>query len=138
MMREKLWLLPVASFLITTAACTNTVRSMAPVPPPSEIAYEQVITDPIVNAFAHVVSVREARSAGGYLQVQVDIYNKLPWRKPVNYRFEWMDEAGMILSSSPADAWLLVVMEPKGTSTLQSTAPTGAAADFRLQLSGAD
>ena len=137
-MKRIRWMIVAFVLVAFAGGCTNTVRSMAPAPPPSEIAYEQVITDPIVNAFAHVVSVREARSAGGYLQVQVDIYNKLPWRKSVNYRFEWMDAAGMVLSSSPADVWLLVVMEAKGTSTLQSTAPTSAAADFRLQLSGAD
>lgn len=126
------------ALVVAVGGCTNTVRSLAPAPPPSEIAYEQVVTDPIVNAFASVVSVRQRRSTGGNLQVQVDIYNKLPWRKSVDYRFEWMDASGMVLGSPASDAWMHQVIEAKGTVALQSVAPTAGATDFRLQLSGAD
>ncbi len=124
--------------LVLFSSCTNTVRSAAPVPAPSEIVYEQVITDPIVNAFANVQAVREGRTAGGTLQVQVDVYNKLPWRKTIDYRFEWIDDAGMVLESPTTNVWMNAVIEAKGTVTLQAIAPVERASDFRLQLAGGD
>ena len=116
------------------AACTNTIRTAPPVQ--SNLPLEKLITDPFVNAFAHVIAVREGQTQGGNLRAQVDVYNRLPLRRTFNYQFVWLDSSGMVIRSATASATMVQVIEAKGTITLNAIAPTTQATDFRLELSG--
>ena len=78
--------------------CKSTVNTVEPAEPQAEpevVQDKRVITDSSLERKAMVISVRETVVGNGLLKVQAEVLNQTKKRRRVNYRFDWIDDAGM-------------------------------------------
>jgi uncharacterized protein YcfL len=94
----------------------------------------QVVPATKVVGKANDVSVREIRTqtVNGRLLVDYVLFNDRGRRDVINYRLRWLDPNGMTISQY--DPWESIALEGHEQSVLSVTAPTPAAADFRIEL----
>lgn len=112
----------------------NTVERAQPAGEAMMVSDKRILTDASLNRRARILSVNEAMTPGGLLQIQVQVMNTTSSLKRVNYRFEWFDQNGMQVST-PANAALnQIQIDGKETKFISSIAPTHACRDFRLKL----
>jgi uncharacterized protein YcfL len=94
---------------------------------------QRVLTDAGLNRRVRVVGVNESTGLGGLLKVQVELLNTTRSLQTFNYKFEWFDANGNLVST-PASAFLPRQIEGKESLFLAATAPLPSAKDFRLKL----
>lgn len=83
--------------------------------------YQWVQTDDDLNEFAKVVSARRDRQ-NGLLRVQVDLKNTRRNEERIVYRFVWLDEKGIEVSSIQND-WMPKIMGGSETVQIVGIAP---------------
>ena len=121
--------------LLPVAGC-NTANTIAPAGPAGatgEIPYRQIVTNGWLQYKANVKAVREDVVNGDLRRVAVDVYSDQLNSQRFSYRFDWTDAAGMPIGS-PTSSLKSVVIKPKETIVLVSTAPSPKAAQWRLTL----
>jgi hypothetical protein len=77
-----------------------------------------------------LLGVNQGQTSEGYLKAQVQVYHLFHETEQFFYKFEWLDEEGNIIDTSPD--WLPLVLEPKETFMVMGIAPSEAVKDFHL------
>jgi uncharacterized protein YcfL len=97
-----------------------------------------IITRPIGAAVSFLIgqnikveNVKEARTAEGFLQVQVSGRNESAFKKVFEYRTEWMDANGMIIDSIMSK-WMTMSVPGNSDFSFKVIAPNPNAADYRI------
>lgn len=132
-MNKKTLLLLSGLFLGFATSCTRPVSSVereAPIGVPSVIQDSRVITDS--RMALQVTQVNESVVSGDLTRVQVVVQNTSNRPKTINYRFDWYDLDGMLVSTNTP--WKTLRIQGQQTSALTATAPNPRAKDFRLNL----
>lgn len=111
----------------------NTVEPADRAANPKVIRDLRIVTDSSLADAAQPLEVRETRTDAGFLKVQVEILNTTRSRERINYRFEWLDDEGMLIDS-PLMRWSTVSLAGGEAVWLQAIAPSPKAVDFRLKL----
>ncbi len=124
-----------AVILLVSISCrtVNTVERADPRATPTVIRDSRIITDPSLNKKSAVLQIRETRVGNGLLKIQAEILNRTSSRKRINYRFDWIDDAGMVIDS-PLTNWKSLSLAGKESRFISSVAPTPRAVDFKLKL----
>ncbi len=94
---------------------------------------KRIVSDPLLNLRAQVVEITETVTPSGFSKVQVEVLNKLIWRKKFEYKFEWFDGDGNLIDST-SDAYQVKEILGREKVYLTATAPTRDAKDFQLKL----
>lgn len=82
-----------------------------------------------------IVELRAVRR-NDLLTVQAGIYNESRTGAPVNYRFRWVDDAGMKVWDD--EPWKPLNLFAGQTIDLTGVAPTPMATDFMIELNGSN
>lgn len=120
------WMLPACQ----TMNSTERDESRAA---PTEVVDQRVERDRTLNRKARVIGVREATTESGLLKIQVEVQNITRNPRLVNYRFEWVDRDGMLVSTSTSN-WKLLSIASNESVMLAGVAPTPEVVDFRFKV----
>lgn len=125
----------VLCVLVVSSGCAtvNTVEPKQLAANRSIIADKQVITDPILNVRAQILSVNETITLDGFVKVQVEIRNPTKKSKQLEYLFEWFDEHGNLAPSTSSRFQMREILGGE-TIFLTSISPNRTAKDFKLKL----
>ena len=130
-------ILAAALTLSCGVACqsVNSTERAYPHAQPQRVRDHRVITDGILNAHAHIISVYESQTPTGLLQIQVQVTNKTntPWE--FRYTFEWYDAQGMLLPTTTPSLTHKRILGGEKVS-LQAVATDPNAKDFRFKITG--
>lgn len=120
---------------VAAAGCqtVNTVERAESRAAARVIQDKRVTTDSSLKAKALVVDLRETTVGNGLLKVQAQLRNTTHHRKRFNYRFDWIDDAGMVIDT-PMSSWKPFSLAGKESGFVAAVAPTPRAVDFRLKL----
>mgnify|MGYP006445118973 FL=1 len=80
-----------------------------------------------------VVSVNQATANGDLLKIQVNLHNLSKKELNLNYKIEWMDEAGIVINDSSA-VWTPLYVRGAENVAVQSVSTTPRAKNFWLKL----
>ena len=80
-----------------------------------------------------VVSVNQAIANGDLLKIQVNLHNLSKKELNLNYKVEWMDEAGIVINDSSA-VWTPLYVRGAENVAVQSVSTTPRAKNFWLKL----
>ncbi len=80
-----------------------------------------------------VVSVNQATANGDLLKIQVNLKNLSAKEMNLNYKVEWMDEAGIVINDSSA-VWMPLYVRGAENVAVQSVSTTPRAKNFWLKL----
>jgi len=80
-----------------------------------------------------VISVNQATANGDLLKIQVNIKNLSAKEMNLNYKVEWMDEAGIVINDSSA-VWMPLYVRGAENVAVQSVSTTPRAKNFWLKL----
>lgn len=94
---------------------------------------KRIVWDPLLGLRAQVIEITETLEAGGFSKVQVEVRNNGFRRKKFEYKFEWFDDKGNLITSS-SDAYQVREILGRERLFITDTAPTTTAKDFRLKL----
>ena len=111
----------------------NTAERAAPRATAQVVQDHRVVTDSSLANKGLIVQIREATAGGNLLKIQAEIVNTTSSRHQVNYRFEWIDQDGMVIDTSMS-RWTQISLAGKESTAISSVAPTPKAVDFRLKL----
>ena len=128
--------LTAAALLATLLSGCNTANTISPAGPAGttgEIPFHQIVTNGWLQYKANVKAVREDVVNGDMKRVAIDVYSDQLTTQRFSYRFDWVDAAGMPVSS-PSTSLASVTIKPKETIVLTSVAPSPKAAQWRLTL----
>ncbi len=125
--------LTVGLVCLTGCSTVNTVERAQPTAQKQMVADKRIITDASLNRRVRVLGVNESTGVGGLLRIQVEVLNTTRSLQRFNYKFEWFDENGNLVST-PTSVSLPRHIEGKESLFLNATAPTETAKDFRLKL----
>lgn len=123
--------LTIAAFSGCTSS-VNTVERKESQATPNYIEDQRVINDETLGRSLKVVSVNEG-SSGEFLKIQVTLQHTGRWSKSFNYKFEWVDQDGMVLPAT-VNNWQKVTFQGKEIRAFSAIAPSKSAVDFRLKL----
>jgi Predicted periplasmic lipoprotein len=115
------------------AHSVNTVSRAQPQATPNYVSDQRVITDSTLGRKVAIVSVNESKVSGNLLKIQVTLENLKSKPQAFTYKFDWIGQDGMELSS-PTGGWKQVQLEGREVRAVSAIAPGPAAADFRLKL----
>jgi uncharacterized protein YcfL len=126
----------LAAIALAVAGCHNSMNTVENAQKEGQrnmIADQRVVTDSGLGKAVSVVGVNTGMTPGGFLKVQVELFNRTRSLHPFSYRFEWFDQNGMQVnqSLSPVVADQIEGGESKFISAI---APTMTCKDFRLKL----
>lgn len=127
--------LTLAVTLVVLSGCqtVNSSERANPRSNPTIVHDRRVVTDPTLRTKANVREIREGVAANGLLKIQAEIYNAWRNRQRINYRFEWIDESGLVIDTH-LSRWTSLSLAGKEASWISAIAPTPHAVDFRLKL----
>ncbi|MGF1633200.1 MAG: DUF1425 domain-containing protein [Phycisphaerae bacterium] len=146
-----LWglLMSLAAVALVGGCQTSSVNTFEPAavrvaPQPEMLA--RIITDEDLSAEAYVdsVYVTDTTDAGDpdLLRVQVNLVNRQrntrPKARQFQYKFDWYDARGMVISDPTNQVFKTVLISPRQFRTLTGTAPSPAAVDWQLSLRDID
>ena len=94
---------------------------------------QRVITDTTLGRKLGIVSVNDAKVSGDMLKVQVTLENKSSKPQAFTYKFDWIADDGMELSS-PTGGWKQIQLEGREVRAVSAVATNPRAVDFRLKL----
>lgn len=128
-----------AGFAALTGCTTNvnTVERASPQAQPNYVADKRVVTDASLSGALRVNSVNQAVVSGNLLKVQAQLENLKSSVRAFNYRIEWYDQDGMLVSS-PTEGWKLVRLQGRETTSISAVAISPRAVDFVLKLQEAN
>ena len=115
------------------AHSVNTVSRAQPQATPNYVNDQRVITDSTLGRNVGIVSVNDNKVSGNLLKVQVTLENRSSKRQAFTYKFDWIGQDGMELSS-PTGGWKQIQLEGREVRAVAATARSPAAVDFRLKL----
>ncbi len=121
-----------AAFIFSSCSTVNTVERADSLAKPKMVDDKRVITDSSLNDYAYVASVNETK-VGGLLMIQARIVNSTSALRQINYKFEWIDENGMEVSSATSP-WMTLVLEGGESQNISAVAPNKNVCDFKLKL----
>lgn len=109
-------------------ACTVQAQQHDPATPPA------VASKIALRGEANDIAVREIRIVrkNDVLVVQADMANMGRSDRTVFYRFKWLDNVGNQVGDG--ESWKQLKVLGLGQQTVKSVAPSGAAADFRIEM----
>ena len=125
--------------LVAVAALTgcatnvNSVERAQPLAETNYISDKRVVTDNTLARTVRVVSVNQSTVSGNLLKIQATLENLKSNPRTILYKFEWVDQGGMALSS-PTDSWKSLTIQGRDSVTVSSVATSPRAADFSLKL----
>ena len=97
-----------------------------------------IVTKPIIRAFSALIGegieIRQAvtyLNKDGFMQLDVNGYNKSFDTKRFEYKVEWLDKSGMVIDSA-TNKWLLTSAAGKSPFTIKAVSPRTDAVDFRM------
>jgi len=97
-----------------------------------------IVTKPIIRAFSALIGegieIRQAvtyLNKDGFMQLDVNGYNKSFDTKRFEYKVEWLDASGLVIDSA-TNKWLLTSAAGKSPFTIKSVAPRTSAVNFRM------
>ena len=122
--------------LAFVAGCTNPVhqttkRNPADTGPLPEL--KRVFMSSSLSKNLEVVSVNQATANEDLLKIQVNLRNLSKKELNLNYKVEWMDEAGIVINDSSA-VWMPLYVRGAESVAVQSVASTPRAKNFWLKL----
>ena len=134
-MRTLLSIALVSGMLMSISACDtiNSTERSTPVGQADVVRDHRIVTDSALNSYARVLSVNQTTVSGDTLKIQVMLQNTTPFQQHIIYKFEWYDQAGMIVDT-PLSTWQPRTLEGKETIAIVCVAPTPQAKDFKLKL----
>lgn len=115
------------------ASSVNTVSRAEPQASPNYVADQRVVTDTTLGRKLGIVSVNDAKVSGDMLKVQVTLANKSSKPQAFTYKFDWIADDGMELSS-PTGGWKQIQLEGREVRAVSAVATNPRAVDFRLKL----
>ena len=121
--------------LAVLVGCTtvNTVERAQPIAQKQMVDDKRITTDAGLNRRVRIIGVNESAGAGGLLKVQVEVLNTTRSLQRFNYKFEWFDADGNLVTASTS-AFLPREIEGKESLYLSATGPTPSTKAFRLKL----
>jgi len=124
-----------AGLLLALTGCenVNTYERAEAQATPNYVADKRVITDNTLAGTFRVVSLNQATVSGNLLKVQATVENLKSSVRTLNYKFEWVDQDGMAVSS-PNETWKAVRLQGRETTTISTVAVSPRAVDFRLKF----
>jgi uncharacterized protein YcfL len=111
----------------------NTTERANPTYEADTLKIKNVVRDGYARDYAKVLEVRQATVPGDFLKVQVEVQNNNLRPGNIDYKFEWLDQNGMIINT-PTSTWKTMQILTGETKSLDAVAPTPMAKDFRLKL----
>jgi uncharacterized protein YcfL len=93
----------------------------------------RVTVSPDLGAAVWVTDVRLANGASTHCTLQANVANNTDDVVPVEYRVVWLDGSGMEIPRV-VSTWQFKSAAPREVFALTATAPSPAAADFRLYV----
>lgn len=125
----------ITMIVLSVVACrtVNTIEPAERRAQPRVIRDARVITDPSLGRKAAVLELRETTVGNGLLKIQAEILNTTNSRKEFNYRFDWIDDEGMVIDTLLSN-WKRMSLAGQESSFVSAVAPTQRAVDFRLKL----
>ena len=88
---------------------------------------------PGVNSGVIVTSVRCIRNQAGYCMFQANVMNGSKSQVRLEYKVQWLDEAGMEIESL-VSTWQMLAVQAKETKGLSAVASSKDAVDFRFYV----
>lgn len=127
-----------ALLLLAMPACNSSVNTVQTQARESKnrLPVEKVIFNPGLHADLRVDDVREKMSGDIWI-VQIDLTNVTGSDVEYQYRFEWLDAQGFLVST-PTSTWIPRKAHAGETVSIQGTAPMPNIADFRLKITNLD
>jgi uncharacterized protein YcfL len=124
-----------AVLLSGCAVGTNTYERAAPQAAGAVVPVSKVIGDESLERVFRVTGVLQTKVSGNLLKVQATVENLESKLKTLNYKIEWVDDAGMSIDSAN-EGWKTIQLQGRESQTIQSVAVSPRAVDFRIKLRG--
>jgi len=80
-----------------------------------------------------IVNEALARNSGGFMQVEVDLFNVNSYAGEVAYRVDWRDSNGFTIDTIMS-RWIYVLVEPHREIHIKAIAPTPKATNYRIRV----
>ena len=119
-----------------SSGTVNTDVRANPTAHPQVIQDMRIITDPGLNSVCQIVGVYKTTVSSDLLKIQVDVYNSQTEPAQFNYKFEWIDQDGIIVDT-PLSIWKTQTIQGGEVISLTAVSPNPRATDFRLKLQAA-
>ena len=128
----------VLTGLLLLVAC-GTVNTTSTREGPATTAHSKQtqINDLLTQIFLHCRELRMFRTAGGPMEMQIDVNNDDFRQRNFAWRVDWLDAQGNVIPSTMS-VWKSASVPSGGMTTLTSVAPGDAGVDFRLQVRRSD
>ncbi len=125
----------IATLALLLSGCqnVNTYENAESRATPTYVADKRVITDNTLAGTVRVVSINQATVSGNLLKIQATVENLKSSLRTVNYKFEWVDQDGMSVSS-PNETWKSLQLQGRETQTISTVAVSPKAVDFKLKF----
>lgn len=130
----------ILTMMVIAAGCSSNNSSHVSVNQgvSSDSLSSNLITRPIENLIeavagpgVEVTLVTKRKNPQGFLEVQVNLYNKSKKTKRFQYRFQWLDADGFVLDTR-ASVWLDASITAKREDAIRGISPQPQAVDFRV------
>lgn len=136
---QRLLLGPViaAGLLAVLSGCAtnvNTVERAQPLATTNYVSDKRVVTDNTLARTVRVNAINQATVSGNLLKIQATVENLKNDLRTVQYKFEWIDQDGMAVST-PTQGWKVLQLQGRETTTISTVATSPRAVDFVLKLS---
>lgn len=125
----------VTLVLLALAACTSPVNTAEPAhsgATPQEQWIDKIEKSSTLADKVNVVSAYVGES-GGNRRVQLNVKNGGNYPQDLRYRFEWFDGQGFKLYN-PTEGWTNLTLRAGEQASLQATAPSPDAVDWRFTV----
>jgi uncharacterized protein YcfL len=131
----KLLLLLAAITLLSGCATTsvNSVERASPRATPTTVVDQRIVTDSSLARKLAIISINESHVSGDILKVQAVVENTTGSAKDFVYKFDWVSEDGMEVSSA-ASTWRSLRLQGGERTAISAVAKTPRAVDFRLMF----
>lgn len=133
---KSLALLTLASSVLLFTGCATNVNSVQRAQPqagPNIVDDQRIITDQSLAKALRVLSINEGQVSGNLLKIQATLENGKNSARTFKYKFEWIGDDGMEVSS-PANSWRVLTFQGRETRAISAVAASPRAVDFRLKL----
>ena len=123
-------------FLGCAIGCTNPVHQTTKKDPGDAgplPELKRVYMSSSLSKNLEVISVNQATANGDLLKIQVNLKNLSAKEMNLNYKVEWMDEAGIVINDSSA-VWMPLYVRGAENVAVQSVSTTPRAKNFWLKL----
>jgi len=104
----------------------------------SDTLANNIVTRPVIHAFSALIGegleVKQAVTRvnkDGFMELEVNGYNKSFDVRKFEYKVEWLDGSGMVIDST-TNKWLTWSAAGKSPFTIKAVAPRTTAVDFRM------